>query len=121
MRQFLMDRASFVVEFIDEMVRATSKKKRPNTKKQGVADDPSIDELRADMSLFSVELTPLEVSMNQNNMLHPEIYTKEDEDCPYSETGITVDTSLIVDVKCSKRVFSFAAAIHKHEYHSGEM
>ena len=121
MRQFLMDRASFVVELIDEMVRATSKKKRPNTKKRGVADDPSIDELRADMSLFSVELTPLEVSMNQNDMLHPEIYTKEGKDCPYGETGITVDTSLTVCAKCSKRVFSFAAAIHEHEYHSGEM
>ncbi len=59
--------------------------------------------------------------MNQNDMLHPEIYTKEGKDCPYGEMGITVDTSLTVCAKCSKRVFSFAAAIHEHEYHSGEM
>ena len=48
----MLDMASFVVEFIDEMVHTTSKRKMLNMKKQCKMDDPLIDDLRIDVLLF---------------------------------------------------------------------
>ena len=109
-RQFLFERASFVVELIDRMLEATSKKKRTGVKKRGSGDDvvAAREETEASMSALS----RLENDMNENRILHPGLL----ENFPFVDP---LDTCITPCNHCGKRLLKFGEAVHYHEYHSG--
>ena len=75
--QFLFERASFVMEMMNEMLAATSRTKRPDAKKRGpktVAVEVSEqDESEQDgvQEGLSDELSEMKKAMNSNARLHP--------------------------------------------------
>ena len=110
-RQFLFERASFVVELIDGMVKATSKPKRKGVKKRGSGDGEftlAREETEASISALS----QLEKDMNRNQILHPGSL----ENFPFVDP---LDTCITPCSHCGKRLLKFGEAVHYHEYHSG--
>ena len=110
-REFSFERASFVVDVIDDMLNKTSRTKRPNTKKRGACDEPTSSAsgavLYAEDNMNSLSLGEMEKEMNKNEKLHPIL-----EKYPLADTCITVCK------KCGKRLVNFGEEIHAHEYHS---
>jgi len=109
--QFLFERVSFVVEMIDEMLAATSRTKRPDSKKRGpkkVAVVVSQEDINQEG--FSDKLSKMEIAMNSNARLHP----------PF-EGYSHVDTCISACEHCGKRLLNFYAPVHYHEYHSGSI
>ena len=108
-RQFLFERASFVVEMLDDMVAQTSKTKRPNAKKTGPRQEAAAVLQRADADDgMSDELSTMEEAMNSNARLHPPLAGRTN-----------VDTRISACKHCGKRLLNFYTAVHCHEYHSG--
>mmetsp|Transcript_41414 Transcript_41414/g.86931 ORF Transcript_41414/g.86931 Transcript_41414/m.86931 type:complete len:355 (-) Transcript_41414:50-1114(-) len=110
MRQFLMERASFVVELVDEMIRKTSRAKRPNAKKRGAGDtdDIAFTSQQGDENSGEVELTELELKINRNALVVR----------PGLEKFPRLDASVTACKHCGKRLLKFGEAVHYHEYHS---
>ena len=108
--QFLFNRASFVVNLIDEMLGATSTTKRPDTVKRGEAtiDDDLIVVVEGEE--LGEDLTEMEGEMNNNALLHPLL-----------ENFPLIDTKISACKHCGKRLVAFAAEVHIHEYHSGSI
>jgi hypothetical protein len=109
-RQFLFERASFVVELIDGMLEATSKKKRTGVKKRGSGDD--VVEAREETEASMSALSRLENDMNENRILHPGSL----ENFPFVDP---LDKCITPCNHCGKRLLKFGEAVHYHEYHSG--
>ncbi|KAL7523386.1 hypothetical protein ACHAXR_000154 [Thalassiosira sp. AJA248-18] len=111
-RQFLFERADFIIELIDELLASTSKTKRENTKKRGSARDYHSAEVSNEEEeseeVLSPALTELENAMNANKLLHPIL-----------EKYPLIETEIVVCNCCNKRLVKFGADVHKHEYHSG--
>ena len=105
--QFLFNRASFVVNLIDEMLEATSNTKRPDTRKRGHAIDNEVVIVEGGEEL-GADLTAMEGEMNCNALLHPGL-----------ENFPLIDTKISACEHCGKRLLAFAADVHVHEYHSG--
>jgi len=111
MRQFLMERAFFIMELVEEMIKKTSRKKRPNSKKRGrngnrnaaFASQPAEDTAH----VAQTALSDLEVKMNSNEFLHPVL-----------EKFPLLDARISACRHCAKRLLNFSAAVHYHEYHS---
>ena len=111
-RQFMFERADFIIDMIDELLESTSKSKRENVKKRGTQRDyhsPEIseDDMGEDLSLA---LTDMESAMNVNELLHPVL-----QEYP------TLQTQIVACKCCGKRLLKFGAAVHAHEYHSGSI
>jgi len=107
MRQFLMERASFVIALLDEMIQSTSKPKRPNTKKRGSCKPVVSDANAHEDQNLGAGLSDLELKINANDLLHPRL-----EKYPFLDTRVSACTH------CAKRLINFGAGIHYHEYHS---
>ena len=113
MKQFHMERESPVLEVMDDMLEATSRTKRVDTKKRGSsrANLDRIESIVDESTTF--ELSEMEKKMNANESLRPNL-TKE-----HFQSLAGVDTRISVCSKCGKRVLNFGLAVHEHEYHSG--
>mmetsp|Transcript_23261 Transcript_23261/g.39765 ORF Transcript_23261/g.39765 Transcript_23261/m.39765 type:complete len:202 (+) Transcript_23261:304-909(+) len=116
--QFLMERAAFVLDKVDEMVKGTARAKRPNAKKRGKGNIEALD-LRDVRETDT--LSELELAMNMDDKLHP---TKDQVDLQLRDAldGIGYDdTCVVVCRRCKKRVIKFGMPIHDHEFHSEEI
>ena len=112
-RQFLLERASFIPDAVDEMVKDTSRTKRQNTKKRGKTFT-SQEVLRAEIQMHAKELTAVEVAMNKNEILHPVPHADDYDDAPAIQ-----NTQMVVCQTCGRRLIHFGLDLHEHEYHSG--
>ena len=111
-RQFLFERADFIIEMIDDLLESTSKTKRENVKKRGTERDYHSPEIHEDDigEDLSPALTDMETEMNANQVLHPVLPNYP-----------TLQTQIVVCKCCSKRLLKFGADVHAHEYHSGSI
>jgi len=115
--QFLMERAAFVLDKVEEMVEGTSRSKRPDAKKKA----ESVDALDLRDVREEDTLSALELAMNMNEKLHP---SKEKIDLQLRDAldGLLYeDTCIVVCKLCRKRVIKFGMPIHDHEFHSGNI
>ena len=67
----MFNRASFVVNFTDEILEATLTTKRPNTVKRGQTIDDDVIIVEEGEELREALTTPMEGEMNINALLHP--------------------------------------------------
>mmetsp|Transcript_38474 Transcript_38474/g.80957 ORF Transcript_38474/g.80957 Transcript_38474/m.80957 type:complete len:126 (+) Transcript_38474:811-1188(+) len=105
MRQFLMERASFIVKLIDEMVNKTSRKKQPDKKKRGASDKTDLDVTftRKDNNEIGrgLALSELELKINTNEIIVQ----------PEMDSFPGLDASITACNHCGKRLLAFGAAV----------
>ena len=107
-RQFLFERALFVMELMDAMIAKTLMTQRPDSKKRRAQVDdcePPVDE-----DLSSSQFSAMVNAMNGNPLLHTVL-----KNYPLLDRGISTCTH------CGKRLLNFCASVHYHKYHSGSI
>ncbi len=110
-RQFLVERASFIVDLIECMLCANSGTKRPDTVKRGPAgEEEEVERIMKAECEKITELTELENAMNKNEALRPT--------CALAAKFPGIDTRVVSCLFCAKRLIKFGEGIHYHEYHS---
>mmetsp|Transcript_29285 Transcript_29285/g.49896 ORF Transcript_29285/g.49896 Transcript_29285/m.49896 type:complete len:145 (-) Transcript_29285:23-457(-) len=115
-----MERASFIMELVEEMIRKTSRGKRKKTKKRGPnGNGDGAFPTQSDGEKKSVDctLSELEAKMNSKEILHPSLESDENPH-PIFEKYPLLDARITSCRHCSKRLLNFGAAVHYHGYHS---
>ena len=109
MKAFLFDQGSFVLETLDEMLAATSRKKRPETKKRrerGANKNHGIVGDESDVSVAPIASIPVKI---KNGILHPTEML--DGAFSFEETCVSMCG------RCRTIFLNFVAPIHTHEFH----
>ena len=121
MKEFLFNRAKFIMESIHDMFEKTKRvkgskyglTKKPKGQCPDANDESHIDSCReAFVEVLPSYLDEFESKINATESIHPFL---DREDAP------TFDTRISVCPNCAKRVLTSTMAVHQHEMHSGSI